>query len=164
MKKLLRYMGIIFISAAVAATGYIFDAVLLNKIRQMEKMERLTEYINNRIQYTQADIFSIFTNAAKERTFHSLEFLLHFSDLKSDWSKTKIEGCIPAGYVANELVTDFFAGLGQSDYSGQLEHCAVYKNLFNEKRCMFQEEYNNKGKVYRSLGLFAAAGIAVFLI
>lgn len=65
-------------------------------------------------------------------------------------------------------LSDGFAGfcreLGQSDRAAQEALCDAYSGVFSELRDSCRQEYLEKGRLYRSLGLYAGAFLAVLLI
>ncbi len=161
---MLKIAGILVLCVAVSGVGFLYDAYLREQINLLTKMERLVEYLHCRIQYTHTDIFTLFSAAADEADFNGLGFLKAFSTLKQDWNALCIQKNISAKFPQRDLALSFFTGLGQTDISGQLAHCEIYRSLFAEKRELYHADYITKGKIYRTLGAFSAAGLAIVLI
>lgn len=161
---MLKMIGIMILCFSIFSFGFYYDALQRDRIRKLDKMERLIAFISCKIQYFQIDIFTIFLLASKETEFRAFGFLKPFSNLKQEWNLQKIDSLLPATFPQKEMALSFFAGLGQTDICGQLEHCSAYQNTFLKKKEEFCLEYNTKGKIYRSLSAFVAAGIAILLI
>ena len=62
------------------------------------------------------------------------------------------------------LLTEFGAGLGATDLSGQLAHCALYRQLCEEQRAASLEEKQKKSRMYVLLGAAAGLGLNLLLL
>ena len=65
---------------------------------------------------------------------------------------------------AAALLLEFGAGLGVSDLSGQLNHCAVYRVFCEEKLTAAQAEKNKKARMFVTLGVLLGLGVDLLLI
>ena len=62
------------------------------------------------------------------------------------------------------LLTDFFSKLGSTDTDGQLEHINIYKISFKTACDNSLEEYKTKSRLYKALGFFVGASIALMIL
>ena len=82
----------------------------------------------------------------REKTFESLKSSFYLTD--NDES----------------LLTDFFSKLGSTDTDGQLEHINIYKISFKTACDNSLEEYKTKSRLYKALGFFVGASIALMIL
>ena len=61
-------------------------------------------------------------------------------------------------------LTEFGRMLGTTDVEGQIKHIGVYKSVFTTARDNFQKEYKTKARLYKTLGFFAGAVLALIII
>ena len=61
------------------------------------------------------------------------------------------------------LLRDFGSGFGASDVEGQLSHCRLYAELFQDRLERARQEKARKGKLYLMLGSFSGIAVALFL-
>ena len=162
---MLKALGVIFISSAIAATGFLYSSALKKRTEMLSAMCRFVEKAETQIRYVGNDIFGIISSAAEDEAYKELPFLGEMLRRREDWGKNAIEEtvCVPNKTDA-KLIKSFFEGLGQSDCEGQISHCSAYKDFFRAavKKAMTEQE--NKGRLSRSLALFAATGLAIILI
>ncbi len=161
---MLKITGIFLFCASVWAMFLLYDASKRKNIFLLGKMIRFVEIISTQISYTQGDIFSIFKKIVQEPSLKDLIFVNALEQQKGNWTFDTIVKSLPTNLPNNNIFAEFLAGLGQTDVDGQMEHCNIYRALLNEKKEFLQQEYTEKGKLYRSLGGFFAAGLAVLLI
>ena len=63
----------------------------------------------------------------------------------------------------NNLI-EFGRLLGSTDVEGQLSHINMYKGIFTTERDEFQKDCKTKSKLYRVLGFFVGAVLALLII
>ena len=61
-------------------------------------------------------------------------------------------------------LTEFGRMLGATDVEGQIKHIGVYKSVFTTERDNFQKEYKTKARLYKTLGFFAGAVLALLIL
>lgn len=62
------------------------------------------------------------------------------------------------------LLCEFGSQLGKTDLEGQLSHLALYETIVQKRLHACEEEYAQKSRVYRAVGLFAGTAAALLLI
>ena len=67
-------------------------------------------------------------------------------------------------YAVQIRLTDFFSKLGSTDTDGQLEHINIYKISFKTACDNSLEEYKTKSRLYKALGFFVGASIALMIL
>ncbi len=72
----------------------------------------------------------------------------------------------PCGLRQEETKTieEFFEGLGMGELSAQVKRCEGYAAVFSECYREAKQEYTEKSKLYKMLGLFSGLSIAIILV
>ncbi len=129
-------------------------------------MHRMAEYFADEIRYTVDDPCKIFyrycarfscdINQEQTQTIGSFSCL--FADLIQEQTAS-----LRLPEFQKQLLFDFADGLGVTDMEGQLNHCNHYGKLFLQQVDAATVEYNEKGKLFRSLLWLSAASFVVLI-
>ncbi len=153
----MRICGILIIGFCVAAVGFYITNRLILKSKQLSKIIYLINFTEQKIKYRKETVKEILSSISKDKDFGFL-----FND-KISFEKICFENC--ALYIENEQkksLYDFFSGLGKSDLNGQVEHCNLYREIFESYLLKNDEENRSKIKLYPSLSILL--GMLVILI
>lgn len=145
-------VGIFFSSRLTARreflTGFIsFLSALETNIRY--RSDDIITLIKFSCTSTLVDIFSSKSVVFKEFWNYSINSIPKTNGLTSEDIK---------------LLYDFGELLGTTDTEGQLNHIALYKELFQTELDKAVEDCKNKSKLYKILGFFSGAAVALILI
>ena len=62
------------------------------------------------------------------------------------------------------LLNDFLHGLGKGDTTQEIERCVAFLNLFETKTNDAKADFNNRQKLYKTLGFLGGIFLCIFFI
>lgn len=120
--------------------------------------------LETNIRYFSDDIFKLIRLSAPS----SLSFV--FEDKREpfcDYWKSCIKK-IPKSYKLTkddiQKLYEFGETLGTTDAQGQIEHIRVYKSVFEQSLKNARKDCDSKSRLYKTLGFFAGAVLALMII
>ena len=165
MNLSLRITGCILIVVSATMVGYLLSNKLkCRKVFIMSFSDFLCNLETN-IRFSGEDIYSLIRKSAIN------SYLMMFRNneqlsIKEYWSDCLKK--IPYSYGLTkedfDLLCNFGSILGSTDVEGQVNHIELYKNLFSSQLKKAEEEYIAKSKLYKVLGFFVGASIALMII
>ena len=145
-------------------TGFYFSYRLKIRLRCLGNIIDLMSRLGTNMRYFGGDVFELVK-------ISSPSFLIGFFDndispFGAYWERAvggMAKTCFLKRDEADSLV-EFGRLLGTTDVEGQLCHIGIYKGVFSAARDNLREEYKTKARLYKSLGFFAGATLALSLI
>lgn len=153
--------------AAGTIAGYVQSHRLSQRVAQLEGMLRFLNAAQTEIRYSAASVVEII-----QRHGSSLAFLQQCAarckagaDFHTAWEEGLRMEANGMGLTESDrsLLHDFGDGFGASDVDGQLSHCRLYAELFQDRLESARQEKARKGKLYLMLGSFSGVAVALFL-
>ena len=159
---MLKIIGLTLLFCAVASAGVLAGAGLRERVRCLTEFQKIVAQFGIYTQYAHTDIFETMRRIhANEKS----ELLGRLLALQSDWNRASVDAAIMAENSADrEIMLDFFTSIGTTDLSGQAAVCAQAAGRVSAQLAQAKEEWNNKGKMYRSLGLCAGLAAVIFFV
>lgn len=159
---MLKIIGLALLFCAVAAVGILAGAGLYERVRRLTEFQKIVAQFEMYTQYAHTDIFETMRRINESE---KSELLCRLLALQSNWNRASISGVIPAENRADhEMMLDFFTSVGTTDLSGQAAVCAQAAGRVSVQLAQAKEEWNGKGKMYRSLGLCAGLAAVIFFV
>lgn len=163
----LKFLGCIMLLAATTSTGFMLSRRLSKRRDFLKAFIAFINSVTTNIRYSSADIFTVITSSANS------DSLLYFAidtaqnlPFEAVW-KDKIDN-IPKHLSLTEadkkLLYEFGTQLGKTDVDGQMKHLELYKISFTKQLSFAEEAIKQKSKLYKSMGFFAGAAIALMMI
>ena len=148
------------------------SAGLSKRLTVLKTVNTMIEEISILIRYKASTVFEIMDTLCKDKRFTELNFISSVRDNCTDnivfsdnWENAVKEfhsqNIKPQDY---NLINTIGQNLGSSDIDGQLSTLALEKE---ELKALIEEaenDYRNKSKLYRSLGVLTGAFITVLLV
>ncbi len=167
MLKGICIMIIIFTSSF---GGLYFSSALKNRVISLKLINYMLEEIYIMIEYRSATVYEIAEALRQDSRFKELGFLkeLQFSPERSfqqSWCEA-VEKNKPCGLKKkdHELLINIGRKLGTSDIEGQLGAVRHRQAEAEAAVSEAEEEYSQKAKLYRSLGVLTGVFISIMLI
>ena len=164
MNFLVKLIGALFLLLSATVCGF----YLSNRLRlRRDFLLAFSAFLTNletNIRYTPDDIITL----VKRSTPNYLTdiFCAESHAFTEYW--TEFVGNIPKSYGLKtddySLLSEFGKFLGTTDVEGQLNHIELYRKLLDNLIDNSNIEYKNKGKLYRLLGFFCGAMLAIMFI
>lgn len=159
-----RIFGAVMIVACSTLWGFYCSYRLKLRVRFLADFSEFLAALQTNIRYFGGDIFSLIKISAPS----SIAFIL--GDERAsfpDFWKNSIAK-IPKSYSlkADDYSELFEFGnlLGTTDVEGQLSHIQIYKNTFEQILKDAQSESKTKSRLFKTLGFFAGAALALMII
>lgn len=120
--------------------------------------------LETNIRYFGEDVFKLITLSAPS------ELSEFFSEKKTPFTaywNSSVQRLSKAYSLSSEVrrnLTEFGKMLGATDVEGQIKHICVYKSVFTTARDNFQKDCKTKERLYKTLGFFAGAVLALLII
>ena len=134
--------------AAGTIAGYVQSHRLSQRVAQLEEMLRFLNAAQTEIRYSAASVVEII-----QRHGSSLAFLQQCAarykaggDFHTAWEGGVRTGAKGTGLTEEDqtLLRDFGSGFGASDVEGQLSHCRLYAELFQDRLERARQERHAK--------------------
>lgn len=155
-------MGLLGVFLSACGVGFIASGRLEERVRLLCAFTDTVTRFKIHTEYTHSDIFTVLKDIRDDRNAVLIDALLN---IKSDWTKENIRSAI-SDAVKNdeELISDFFCGIGESDLKGQLSVCEKALGSAGQALISAREELAVKGRMYKTLGISAGLCAVFFFI
>lgn len=166
---ILKLIGLFLISVTGGLIGINASLKLKARADFLEKYITLMNETKTRIRLSACDIRELFKSASgyEPLDFMTAEFTRNIkqkSSAKIAWEKavTSAFKRYRLSKIDKDLIAEFGAEFGQSDIDGEINHIDLHIALVEDRLEKARTELVQKGKLYRTLGIFG--GITVSLI
>lgn len=143
---------------------------LLKRVKTVEMLINLTEDFSNMIRYKAMTISDIISIAGKNPEYEPLDFIADINiqdkterNIHDIWSES-VEKSSVLGKKEAEIMLSFGNMLGTSDISGQLSSIEIYKKRLENLLAEFRNDYQQKGRMYRSVGMLLGIMAGIMLL
>lgn len=159
---MLRFSGILLASLSIALIGFLMCEKLYYRKKQFEALEMFAGICHEEMRAFGTDIFEIFKKYGKRE----LIFLNQFNKSNIHNSEHVIRILETNGFKTDDafIVADFFIRLGRGDIKTEEEHCLFFEKKFARVRASAEKDISEKGKLFKSLFMFAGAALFIILI
>ncbi len=159
---MLKIFGASLISLAVSCIGFVKYIRLSKRVRYLEAARQFSFGLADDMRFNQKDIFSILINCKSfELEFFKSVSIDNIGDEKYLQDLALENGIEPSDV---EIFSGFLKNLGTSDIEGQKVHCSYYAERFSSRLDEAKAEREEKGRVQRTIYLFAGAALFLILI
>lgn len=158
----LKFTGLSFLSFSVAMIGFLLCDKMSERKKMLVSFQKLCNSAAVRIRCSGKDVISVI----KESGSGNLGFLNDIDgSLLLDKNDTMAFILKNGADVRDaEDYSDFLIGLTANDLTGIENHCSVYSEKFGQSISALSQEITDKGRVLKTVSLFAAAAIFIILI
>lgn len=172
---MLRLMGLLGIVVLCTAFGYSFSTRLFRRITNLKEMRKLVEILQGEVRYAISPLGEAIKNTAKHASPVLQTFFLSVAeDMEQRDGRTleEIFGAESKMLLTQsaleerdiQMLVQMGAGLGYLDVQMQVKTMEYYLEELKKACAMAEEEYREKGKLYRSLGFMGGLFLAVVLL
>lgn len=144
--------------------GFYYSYKLRSKLSFYNSLIDFLSRLSTNIRYFGDDVYKLISLSAP--SLLSEYFNQKKTPFVTYWNSavqelTKVYGL--SSEVSGNL-TEFGKILGATDVDGQLKHIGIYNSLFTTERDNFQKDCKTKGRLYKTLGFFAGAVLALLIL
>lgn len=163
----------ILLSLLTAAFGAIAGLYFSKRLKEREQIIAasilLIKELSVQIRYTNSQIGEILKNASQNEAYKKLLFVADCFDIgeKGDFHTIWSDGVKKQPYLMardKELLLSLGDKLGSTDLEGQLSFLEMSEEIFRQRQQQAVEDYKNKGKVYRSVGLLCGLAVGIIVL
>ena len=159
-----RLFGALLILLCCTLSGFYFSYRLKQKLGFFSDLVEFTSRLETDIRYFGGDIYKLLRLSAPV----SLSAFLN-NDIKpfSLYWQTFTDDIAEVYRLSSDersRLIEFGRLLGTTDTEGQISHIHIYKGVFTTERNDFQKEFKTKSRLYKTLGFFAGASLALLLL
>lgn len=157
---MIKLLGILVLSVAVIMIGFLKCLKLNNRVRYLNSVKQFAFSCADDMRFNQKGVFKLFENYGN----NELEFLKELDANSLNDDKKLVELLEQNGIFEADIKTfcAFLQGLGTSDIEGQRLHCEYYYKCFCNLLNEADNDKTEKGRIFKTVYLFA--GITLFLI
>ncbi len=159
---MLRIIGVSLVSSMIVFYGFSASKKYIKRIKILESMVLVVDFIANQIRYLGSTVDNIIDNVSKNENYKELYFLKNIRCLDNYGEHPKYNESLPLTTSNYEHISSFISQLGFDDVEGEISRCELYKDIFSDDLKKAKLDFNNKGKLYKSMSLLTA--IAIFII
>ena len=160
---MLRLMGALLVMTALTGAGFFFAGRLRLRSEFLGAMLTLTDSLKTEIRYSRDDILTVLKRSSPE----IIARVSPKTDNADEFGRT-FTSCVARTYNLAEddsaLIDELFSKLGASDVEGQISHLELCGEKLRKQYNNSLEEIKSKSKLYKLLGFFAGAAIAVTVL
>lgn len=166
---IIRLTGIIFILICGAMTGIKASDRLKNYYRNCTLLIEAVNRIGIMIRYRSLSVYEIARELKKSDTLSDIEFIRNLPEefenesFQSVW-KSALKEDKSIGKEEKNLLNSFAESFGSSDTQGQLSAIALLSEGLKSTEQKRGREYEEKGRLYRSLGLIAGIMMGIMIV
>lgn len=150
---LMKILGAVLLSLTGTLIGINALSHLKKRAEVLNWYYKSAKLIGSRIGGTAAELYDIInTLYGKEQYIRlSRPFKVEFN---------------AQGLNKDDLLTisEFFAELGSGEIETEIKRCEMYGNILKGRYKKAQEEYTEKSKLYKMLGLFGGLAVAIIIM
>lgn len=164
---MLKFLGCILLVGATTTAGILLSRRLYKRRDFLKDFIAFINSVTTNIRYNSADIFTVVALCADSDSLSYFELgTAQNIPFEAVW-KDKVDN-IPRHLSLTEadkkLLYEFGTQLGKTDVDGQLKHLELCKISFAKQLSFAEEAIKQKSKLYKSMGFFAGAAIALLMI
>lgn len=149
------------------AAGFAAADALKKKCSYIDQMMNILQQMLELIRYSRMKLSGIFKEIDKEKGFFITESLIAAADggagVKEEWDK-----CVQSlSYLQKEDKAPLYYlgdSLGKSDIEGQTAVITLALERLSHRADAAREEYERRGRLYRTLGILVGAAVGIILI
>lgn len=163
----MRGIGVALISFIPLAVGLMQYNFINQRYKTVCEFEQLILVIKEQMRFSLKEIDALLNFAQNQPQFSKpIKDIILAVKGKNNHEEiiNGLQSITSAKIGKNEyvLMADFFAGLGQSDIKGQVEHCEYYREQFERLCDKLYREQGEKSRLW--LGLSISLSLAVFVL
>lgn len=172
---MLKWVGIGLMIGACSAIGLSMGQDLKKRVTQLQELRRMTGMLQGEIQYAKSPLAEAFRHVAGRIREPFSDFLRHtaedmeefsgesFSEIFSRNAEEDLKG---SGLLREDMeqLRGFGEHLGYLDQEMQLRTINLYRTQLMETCETASEEFKNKEKVYRYLGVCMGLFLAILFV
>ena len=152
--------------------GWYFACRLRRRVTFLETCGRLLQTLWQDMSYTAQPMGELWQRLAQNEAFAAFPLVQDtaaglssapfFAAFSAALERAETEGVLlPADRL---LLTEFAVGVGSTDLSGQQAHIAYYRDRLSQREEEARRTYEEKGRVYRVLGLTGGLALTLLLM
>lgn len=168
---ILKLIGLFLISVAGSLVGINASLRLKLRVDFLEKYIALMYETKTRIRLSACDIRELFKS---DSGFEPIDFLTSEftrnikkkSTAKNAW-KTAVDSSFKRYRISKidkDLISEFGTDFGQNDIDGEINHINLHIALLEDRLKKARTELAQKGKLYRTLGIFGGITISLIML
>jgi stage III sporulation protein AB len=166
------WIGGLLLTAAGAGMGWHFACRLRRRVTFLETCGRLMQTLWQDMSYTAQPMGELWRRLAQNEAFAAFPLVRDTADALTSapfsdafaaaLKKAETEGVLlPADRL---VLTEFGEGCGRTDLSGQQVHITYYRDRLSQREEEARRTYEEKGRVYRVLGLTGGLALTLLLM
>lgn len=168
---ILKLIGLCLISVTGGLVGINASLKLKSRAELLERYITLMNETKTRIRLSACDIRELFKSDSgyEPLDFMTAEFTHNIKQkltAKSSW-KMAVNSAFKKyklSKIDKELIEEFGTDFGQSDIDGEITHINLHIALAEDRLEQARTELIQKGKLYRTLGIFGGITISLMII
>ena len=150
---LMKILGAVFLCITGTATGINALSRLKKRADALDWYYKAAAQIGSRIRGTAAELYDIISTLYGKNEYLSVSrpFKVNF---KGDFLSAE----------DRQIISEFFSSLGSENIEAEVRRCEMYSNILRERYKSAKNEYTQKSKLYKMLGLFSGLAVAIIIM
>ncbi|MCR5653793.1 MAG: stage III sporulation protein AB [Ruminococcus sp.] len=159
-----KLFGAALVLLSCTLSGFYFSYRLGLRLRFLGEMTDFLTRLKTNIRYFSDDVFRLIKISAPSSLLSFFEkgtkpFCVYWESAAKSISKS---------YSLNmedySNLIEFGRLLGTTDTEGQISHIEIYKGIFTSAKNNFEKDCKIKSRLYKTLGFFSGAVLAIMII
>lgn len=168
---ILKLLGLLLISSVGAMLGISASLKLKFRVQLLEKYITLMKETKTKIRISACDIRELFKSnmdfaPLDKMTSDFTRYIKNGKSVKNAWidAVDNIYKNHSITKTDRDLLSEFGTEFGQNDVDGEINHIDMHISLVEDRLTQARSEFSQKGKLYRTLGLFAGITVSLMIL
>lgn len=161
----MRLVGLIFVFLTGCLIGIQRSAQLKKRVRILRLLQSMVNDLGTQLRFQTPTVWELLSFLCAQELYQPLGFLGQVSDSERffDGWRTAVEQDFTLQGEEKQLLTELGSVLGTTDTEGQLSALELIGTRLCQLTAEAQQSAEEKGKLYRALGILGGAAAAVVL-
>ncbi len=159
---MLKIVGILLFSISIGSIGFIKSEKLRFRKKYLQEFEQFSVSCIEEMRYKKDIVFDIFSNAQYKELFFLSQ--IDRNNISNERELIKIIRKANFYEADTEVIFSFISKLGDGDLESQKAHCGYYAEKFHMMLSEATNDFNEKGRLFKSLSVSAAVALFIIMI
>lgn len=159
---MLKIVGLLLFSISIGSVGFIMSEKLKFRKKYLQEFEQFCVSCIEEMRYKKNIVFDIFSNVQ----YKDLVFLnqINRNNITNERELIRIIRKANFCEADAEVIFSFISKLGDGDLESQKAHCGYYAEKFHMMLSEAANDFNEKGRLFKSLSISAAVALFIIMI
>lgn len=165
---MIKLTGIIAIFTACTIIGLYFSKQLKRRVEIFSQTRLMIDKIATLIKFRSYTVYELCDEILGDGMLYEMSFVSFQRDedksFSSLWEDSVMKWNVPIKKEERDFYINLGNSLGTTDTEGQISSLSVFDKEAEKMICTAEKDFNEKGKLCRTLGVLCGAFVSILLI